>query len=1102
MSRRFAVLLVTSAMALGTGYASSPARAQAGTAAPNGPGATSYQAQSRKDCIGTARNRTSKIWYTVANGVLSDVFAPTVDATNVATMQYIVSDGSSFSDLQTRDMTYTVGSDASGMSCTVTSRAKSGRYQLKTTYVTDPARESVVAHTTYQPLIRAAADYRIYVRLDANAGGNGGGGASNAGADTAVTDTSTGHPVAVSYDVNTKSQAAGRSYAVPSFLALTADHPFGAVSSGFVGTSSDGLAQLDAAKSLTPTYSQAAAGNVEQTAQVRPDRKGAFTLALGFGTSQHAAVATAVTSAAAPFARTSATYIAGWRAYDEGLRSVNRLNAGWHRQPGAVRDYYQSANVLKASEDKTYPGAIVAGVDKPWGQSTPANDPDNLFTTSYWEVFPRDLYEAFTGLLVDGDLATARDTARFLLTRSQLPDGSQPRNSLLNGAKAPDSFNTQPDETAYPLLMAWQAGLAGDRSLYPHVRAEADYLVSHGPSYGVERWEEQGGYSPSTIAAEITGLVSAASIARTQHDPARARIWLATADSWQRQITSWGVTTTGSLSKSPYFIRLSKTGDPNAAISYNVGNGGPTLDQRSVMDLGFLEYVRLGLLPATDPTITNSVQVADRVLEKKTASGPGWLRYNGDGYGDCAVPSASSCTVAGAPWTNGNVGTGHPWPVLAVERAQQELATGDRLGAARLLKTVNAMNSGPGLVPEQVWDAAGLPASPYGSDPTKASIGFVNGKADGSASPLTWGAGAQVRLTADLAAGRSLEQPSITVDRYVRHRQQSTRLTVSAPNAGTAAGKTVTVTGTAVRGATVDISVSGVDGTNATTVRTVRVGAWGFFSVTVPLAAGSNSIAVSSTAPGGGTAQVVRQVVSDVVDGTLLYATTDPTGDDNGPGKYAYPTDGAFHAGAFDLTRFEVYNTGSTVTFRVQTRDLSPTFGSSNGAQLVDVYVHDPAAISTSTSSSYPGMNYRVSGSAAWSRLIEVQGFAGSKIVGPDGTSVGTPTVSANAVSRYITFTVPAAALGGMPSAGWGFTVALTGQDGTHGADQTRSFAATPQPYAFGVCATASTDPVCAADPSSVPKVMDTLVPVGATQSDELNYVAHQPVTLSDVVIP
>src|SRR5262245_49875525 len=94
--------------------------------APGGPGSLSHFDLARKDCLGTARNTTSKIWYTVAGGVLSDVYAPTIDTTNVETMQYLVTDGSSFTDLQTRDMTYTVSADSTGMVCSVTSTAKSG----------------------------------------------------------------------------------------------------------------------------------------------------------------------------------------------------------------------------------------------------------------------------------------------------------------------------------------------------------------------------------------------------------------------------------------------------------------------------------------------------------------------------------------------------------------------------------------------------------------------------------------------------------------------------------------------------------------------------------------------------------------------------------------------------------------------------------------------------------------------------------------------------------------------------------------------------------------------------------------------------------------
>ncbi len=189
------------------------------------------------------------------------------------------------------------------------------------------------------------------------------------------------------------------------------------------------------------------------------------------------------------------------------------------------------------------------------------------------------------------------------------------------------------------------------------------------------------------------------------------------------------------------------------------------------------------------------------------------------------------------------------------------------------------------------------------------------------------------------------------------------------------------------------------------------------------------------------------------------------------------------------------------MTFRVQTADLSNTFGSNNGAQLVDVYVHNPAAAATSTTSSYPGMNYSIAPAAAWSRLIEVQGFGNDKFIDPTGASLGPVTVSANSISRYTTFSVAKAALGGTPSHGWGFTVTLTGQDGTHGVDQTRAFTSTPGDYSFGVCATNDGTPLCTADPNTVPKVMDLLTPPGVSQSDELDYTKH-PVLLQDVTIP
>ena len=778
--------------------------------APGGPGALSHFDLARKDCLGTARNSTSKVWYTVANGLLSDVYYPTVDNTNLETLQYVVTDGSTFTDLQARDMTYAVEAiqGTGGMACKVTASDKDGKYSIQTEYITDPNRNSVLMRVAFKP---AASNLSLYVRFDPTVNGNGGGGAGNGGADSATVDASTGHPILVASDPVTETNATNRDYAQPVVAAL--DGSFTEASNGFAGSESDGIVQLDSAHALTPTFPDARDGNVVGTARVALDVDGEAVLALGFGATQEEAVGAAEGSLHVDFDKTSSEYKKAWKKYDDTLTKprTEKLPGLSSAERKSIEDaYYLSANVIKASEDKTFPGAIVASLASPWGQAISAGDPANTYFGSYREVFARDLYEAWTGLLADGDLATARDATLFLLERQQLPDGSIPRNSLVNGKTAPNSFGVQLDEVAFPLLMADQLGMT-DATLYAdHIRPGANFLIAHGPAFGVERWEEQSGYSPSTIAAEIAGLVAAAHLAQANGDPASAAIWLGVADDMQRSIKGWTVTTSGHLSTDPYFIRLSKGGDPNAAISYNVGNGGQTFDQRDVVDAGFLELVRLGELPANDPDVLRSLAIVDSTIKTTTSSGPGWHRYNGDGYGD--GHQDTSGLPDGHPWAPSGQGTGHLWPVLSAERAEHSLARGDSAGATSLLSGMRAFASGVGLIPEQDWEFDHLDASPYGTDPTVASIGFDNGRAAGSASPLTWSAASFARLTADLAAKRNVALPAVTNARYVTHTQGTTSLTVTSPaeNALVTASP-VTVTGTTAAGNTVYVSATNTD---------------------------------------------------------------------------------------------------------------------------------------------------------------------------------------------------------------------------------------------------------------------------------------------------
>jgi glucoamylase len=849
-----AVLLLASpvaALAVAPPHAATPSGQASG-----GPGATSYLDTARKDCFGTARSTTSKVWFTVAGGVLSDVFSPTIENTNVSTVQYIVTDGRTFADLQQRDMTYSVSSpDPSGMVCRVTSTDRAHRFRLVNDYVTDPARDSVVIQTTLVPMggdARAVRNLKVYVRYDATIDNTGGGGAANGGPNNATVDPPT--TALVSSDTT----APTGPFSAQVVGALLANHPFLAESSGFVGSADDGLSQLDAHHRLVDDYRSATDGNVVQTARVDMTPGRPFTLALGFAPDAPGAIAAARGSAAQPFARTLGQYVAGWRSYDAALRRPPRRLVGLtNAQDAAMQStYWVSANVIKAAEDKTNIGAFVASPTDPWGQSVPAATTHAGWT--YREVFARDSYETFTGLLADGDTASARDMTLFLFDRVQQPDGSFPRDSELDGTVAPDTFGlSEIDQVAYPLLMAWEAGLAGNVSFYQdHIRPAADYIVDHGPSTGAERWEEHPGFSPATIASEIAGLVAAGKLATAAGDTERADLYLATADDYQRNVKRWTVTTTGPDGPR-YFIRESVDGDPNTAQTYDLGNGSLShVDQRSIIDAGFLELTRMGELSARDPDVRASVHVVDAVLESQTASGPGWHRYGikadgaTDGYGDCYVPDPTTCSPTGEPWFTHAVGSGHVWPLLTGERAEQDLQSGDRAAASGLAVDFQRMTWGLGYVPEQVWEDTDTPASPFGADPTTASIGFSNGKAAGSAAPLIWGQAQYLRLVLDLQAGTLIDQPQIIRARYLDPAAPAdVPVTIASPaNGTTMTGANTVVTGTTAPGARIDVA-AGQPGSpaNTSTVVATVADSHGAYSATIPTPSGTTIITAAAT---------------------------------------------------------------------------------------------------------------------------------------------------------------------------------------------------------------------------------------------------------------
>ena len=190
---------------------------------------------------------------------------------------------------------------------------------------------------------------------------------------------------------------------------------------------------------------------------------------------------------------------------------------------------------------------------------------------------------------------------------------------------------------------------------------------------------------------------------------------------------------------------------------------------------------------------------------------------------------------------------------------------------------------------------------------------------------------------------------------------------------------------------------------------------------------------------------------------------------------------------------------GDSALLRLRTRDLSPTFGSPLGAQLVDVFVHTPGAATTSTAAPFASRNYAIADASAWSSRIEVEGFASPVFVDAAGQSLGTVSVQASQASRYITMIVPLSALG-TPGPGWRFAVVLHGQDG-FSPDRARGFQPTPQPFQFGLCAPDVVSPICGIDPGTAPKAMDVITPAGVDQSVELDPTLG-PVRIEGVAVP
>jgi glucoamylase len=490
------------------------------------------------------------------------------------------------------------------------------------------------------------------------------------------------------------------------------------------------------------------------------------TLGLGFGADEAAAAATVRASLAAGFAAVERSYLAGWHQYLDGLFSRVPI-PGSVASDARLRDTYTVAlMVLKAHEDKDHPGANVASLSVPWGDVTDAGDPNQA---GYHHVWARDLYHVATAQLAAGDRAAAQRSVDYLFDRQQITTettshgqkllpGAFPRFSRLDGVTDRGCCE-QLDQDAYPIVLQWQLNHATpDPRRWAQIKLTADHIVRTGPWTPQERWEEEGGVSPSTVAAEIAGLVAAADLARLNGDPGAAVTYERTADTWRDQLDGWTFTTNGTFGDSRYYERIDSSWNPCDTSSRCFKEG--CFWERDVVDGGFLELVRLGIRPADHGPVVESLAELDATgpepRTKLTLPGRGdyWYRYNHDSYGEDADGVGWNMTGP-RPATKGR-----PWPLLSGERGEYQLLRDRDPGyATALLRAMaNAGGDGSHLIPEQIWDAA---------DRVSLGITLTRGEHTGSATPLAWATAQYVRLALSIDAGAPVETPGAVAARYL-----------------------------------------------------------------------------------------------------------------------------------------------------------------------------------------------------------------------------------------------------------------------------------------------------------------------------------------------
>lgn len=657
------------------------------------PGIAPTWSSSDKDFVTTALG-ASRLWVTIGHGIINELYWPSTGQPQTRDVSFYLIGANHWIDLK-RVSRYRLSTPGPFLPALTITHYGSD-YQLAIEVLPDSSRDVLMLRYSLE------GPYRLALILAPHLGSSG---LDN----NAWTD-----------------QGAGFAQRGDCVLCLSAYPRLEQLSCGYVGTS-DGWQDLDRHGRLTYAFTEAPTGTVALSAQAA-DASGL--LAIGFSESAHGAHTLVRSALAEGFDSLREQFLRYWQMWGARLTLP--------RPDATLGDAaLLSAAVLKMHEDRTYPGAVVASLSVPWGNST-----DSL--GGYHLVWPRDATLTAFALLAANQVEDARRILSHLAA-NQLPDGHWPQNFFPNGK--PFWTGIQLDEAAFPILLAAKLRELSDTALpraVQMVRAAAGFIARHGPSSDQDRWEENPGVSPFTVAIAISALIAAG----PWLDESERAYAASLADDWNERLEGWcyvqGTVLAKELGVTGYYVRIAPplmNSDLGGRVLLR-NRDGEWLQAAALVSLDFSYLVRLGLRSAKDPRVQDTIKVVDHVLKVQTPSGGLYHRYNDDGYGEHAD---------GRPFDGSGIGRG--WPLLVGERGHLALQAGE--DPIEYLRTMWNCASTGGLLPEQVWDADPIPA-----------LGLAPGRPSGSAMPLLWTHAEFLKLLVARDRGQPIEQLRSVTSRY------------------------------------------------------------------------------------------------------------------------------------------------------------------------------------------------------------------------------------------------------------------------------------------------------------------------------------------------